>query len=807
MEARSPVPEDTAGHELLSGLNPAQARAVVHGAGRLLVVAGAGSGKTRVLTHRIARLIREEGVSPWSILAITFTNKAADEMRSRVSGLLGESLGRSMWICTFHSACVRILRSHAERLGYQRTFTIYDASDAQRLVAMCVKDQDLDPKRFSARSVLSEISMAKNELVTSEQFAETASMRNDRLIAGVYAEYQRRLREANSMDFDDLLVNTVTLLREHDAVREEYSRRFEHVLIDEYQDTNRAQYELSKLWSSGSGNLCVVGDSDQGVYGFRGADIRNILEFERDFPDATVIALEQNYRSTQQILDAANALIRHNAVRHDKHLFTERPGGEPVFRYEAENEHDEAAFVCTEIDRLVDEHGYRLGDMAVFYRTNAQSRVIEEILVRGGVSYKVVGGTRFYDRREVKDALAYLRVLVNPVDEVSLRRIVNIPRRGIGDQTLARLAVAAEANGLALGEMIRLVDDVPKLGARARAAVQGFCEVLDDLRAELAAGGLTAALEATWERTGYAAELRAENSIESQGRLENLQELLSVAADFLLTDEAVGADGEPLEPVDMVRAFLEQVSLVSETDELPDPDDPTATSVTLMTLHNAKGLEFPVVFVTGMEESVFPHVRSLTDPHQIEEERRLAYVGVTRAMDRLYLTHAVRRSLWGGTNFNTISRFLTEIPEDLVRSVGGDPELKRWSRSRDDFRGERRYNRFERGGSSRTSDRGSRGEADPWEFEGIDIPPEGSDDEPSGMTFGRGRAPDAATAEFASPDFGAGDRVRHERFGDGSILDVTGQGNQAVALVAFDANPRDPKQIMLAPQWLRLEQI
>ncbi|MCC7079002.1 MAG: UvrD-helicase domain-containing protein [Acidimicrobiia bacterium] len=801
-------PEDDNEADLLTGLNGPQQAAVLHAGGRLLVVAGAGSGKTRVLTHRIAHLIRVEGVSPWSILAITFTNKAADEMRARVSGLLGERLGRTMWICTFHSACVRTLRSHAGRLGYERNFTIYDAADAQRLVAMCVKHQDLDPKRFAARSVLAEISTAKNELVTPAEFEAAASMRQDRLVAGVYAEYQRRLVEANAMDFDDLLVNTVTLLRTHADVLAEYAARFEHVLIDEYQDTNRAQYELSKLWSSGSGNLCAVGDSDQGVYSFRGADIRNILEFERDFPDATVIALEHNYRSTQQILDAANALIRNNAIRHDKRLFTERTGGDPVLRYEAESEHDEAAFVCTEIDRLVDEHGYRLGDMAVFYRTNAQSRVLEEVLVRGGIAYRVVGGTKFYDRREVKDALAYLRLLVNPVDEVSLRRVVNVPRRGIGDQTLARLATAAEANGLPLGEMVRLVDDVPGLGARARSAVHGFCEVLDDLQAELAAGGLPAALEATWERTGYAAELRAENSIEAQGRMENLQELLSVAQDFLTSDDAVGADGDPLVPEDMVRAFLESVSLVSETDELADADEPAVTSVTLMTLHNAKGLEFPVVFVTGMEEGVFPHVRSLTDPHQLEEERRLAYVGVTRAMDRIYLTHAVRRSLWGGTNFNAMSRFLKEIPEDLVRTIGGDPELTSWKRRRDEFRDERRYNRFERR-SNASSYRGG----GPWEDEGIDIPRDAVDDEPAGPTFGRGRAPSHAegpggsAAHDAAASFAPGDRVRHTRFGEGSILDVTGEGNQAVALVAFDAHPRDTKQIMLAPQWLRLEKV
>lgn len=779
---------------LLAGLNPRQREAVLHTEGPLLIVAGAGSGKTRVLTHRIAHLIRDLDVSPWAVLAITFTNKAATEMRERVGALVGEGLGRTMWICTFHSACVRILRKHATRLGFTTGFSIYDQSDAQRLTGLCVRDLNLDPKKHAARSVHAAVSAAKNELVTPARFAELATGHADRAIAQVYELYERRLREANAMDFDDLLVRTVELLRCHEDVRAEYTERFRYVLVDEYQDTNQAQYQLSRLWSGAARNLCVVGDGDQSIYAFRGADVRNILEFERDYPDAAVVNLEQNYRSTQEILDAANAVISNNLQRRDKRLFTERRGGHRIQVYEAENEHDEAAFVATEIDRLVDDEGVRMGEIAVFYRTNAQARVLEEVLVRAGVPYKVVGGTRFYDRREIKDSLAYLRLLLNPTDEVSLRRIVNVPRRGIGDQTLSRIAAAAEAAGVPLGEMIARVDEIAELKPRARAAVAGFVDVMDDLRTELAAGGLAAAIEATWESTGYAAELRAESSLESQGRLENLAELLSVAAEFA-TESASGIDDgdDAPAPEEQLRGFLEDVSLVSDADEV----ETGSSSVTLMTLHNAKGLEFPVVFVTGMEEGVFPHVRSLTEPDQLEEERRLAYVGITRAMDRLYLTHAINRSLFGGTSYNSPSRFLAELPAELVDRTGGAAEVRSWRRDRDRFREERGYERFrrDRAPSGGTTAGESHDEID------YDAPRESSI-----ATIGRGAAGCDAGGDAepgAAAAVAAGDRVRHPKFGPGVVLRVEGSGDKATAAVAFDSVGQ--KHLVLA--WARLEHI
>ncbi|MFN8106090.1 MAG: DNA helicase PcrA [Acidimicrobiia bacterium] len=786
----APDEADAGANPLLVGLNDRQREAVLHTEGPLLIVAGAGSGKTRVLTHRIAHLIRDLGVSPWAVLAITFTNKAATEMRERVGALVGDRLGQTMWVCTFHSACVRILRKHAPLLGFATGFSIYDQSDAQRLTALCVRDLNLDPKKFGPRRVHSAISAAKNELVTPDRFAELASGYVDRAVAQVFGLYDRRLREANAMDFDDLLVRTVELLRDHEDVRREYAERFRYVLVDEYQDTNQAQYQLSRLWSAAARNLCVVGDGDQSIYAFRGADVRNILEFERDYPDAVVVNLEQNYRSTQEILEAANSVIAHNLQRRDKRLFTERRGGHRIQVYEAENEHDEAAFVATEIDRLVDDEGVRMGDVAVFYRTNAQARVLEEVLVRAGVPYKVVGGTRFYDRREIKDALAYLRLLVNPADEVSLRRIVNVPRRGIGDQTLSRLAAAAAAAGVPLGEMLARVDEVPDLKPRARAAVAGFVGIIEELGTELATGGLAAAIEATWESTGYAAELRAEASLESQGRLENLAELLTVAAEFAAEARAsVDGDAGAPAPEEQLREFLEDVSLVSDADEV----ETGSSSVTLMTLHNAKGLEFPVVFVTGMEEGVFPHMRSLTEPDQLEEERRLAYVGITRAMDRLYLCHALNRSLFGGTSYNSPSRFLAELPAELVDRTGGAAEVRSWRRDRDRFREERGYARFRR---DRMPAGGAATESSHDEID-YDAPRDSSL-----ATIGRGTADDGADAvPVAAVE--PGDKVRHPKFGSGVVLRVEGAGDKATATVAFESAGQ--KQLVLA--WARLEHV
>ncbi|MEX2555672.1 MAG: DNA helicase PcrA [Actinomycetota bacterium] len=655
------MPLDT---DLLSGLNPVQREAVAHDAGPLLVVAGAGSGKTKVLTHRIAYLIRERKVSPFAILAITFTNKAAGEMKERVGSLVGGRLGAAMWVMTFHSACARILRRDGVRLGFTSSFTIYDDADSERLITYISKELDVDPRRFPPRQIKNAIGKNKDKLVDEEMFAQAAGNNPyDRTIAEVYALYQSRLRQANAMDFDDLIMNTVHLFRLYDDVLEEYRDKFLHVLVDEFQDTNHAQYVLAKLLAERDRNICVVGDLDQSIYKFRGADFTNVLRFEEDFPDARVITLEQNYRSTQTILSAANAVIENNQMRKPKSLWTETAGGELITRYHAENEHEEAAWIAREIERLREEDSRRYGDIALFYRTNAQSRVLEEIFVRMGVPYRVVGSLKFYDRKEIKDALAYLRVLINPADEVSLRRIINTPRRGIGDQTVAALARFADRASVTLSEAVDRVEQNDELAARAQSAVSDLAGILRSLREKVERGVEPAdVLAAVLERTGYVADLEAERSIEAVGRVENLKELIGVAREFA-SDNAEGG----------VSEFLERISLVSDADELSDEEG----AVTIMTLHIAKGLEFPVVFIVGLEDGVFPHVRSMTDPAELEEERRLAYVGITRAKERLYLTHAWQRSLWGGSNFNPPSRFLSEIPEELVRAVESGDESEK----------------------------------------------------------------------------------------------------------------------------------
>jgi DNA helicase-2/ATP-dependent DNA helicase PcrA len=655
------VPLDT---DLLSGLNPVQREAVAHDAGPLLVVAGAGSGKTKVLTHRIAYLIRERKVSPFAILAITFTNKAAGEMKERVGSLVGGRLGAAMWVMTFHSACARILRRDGVRLGFTSSFTIYDDADAERLITYISKELDVDPRRFPPRQIKNAIGKNKDKLVDEEMFAQAAGNNPyDRTIAEVYALYQSRLRQANAMDFDDLIMNTVHLFRLYDDVLEEYRDKFLHVLVDEFQDTNHAQYVLAKLLAERDRNICVVGDLDQSIYRFRGADFTNVLRFEEDFPDARVITLEQNYRSTQTILSAANAVIENNQMRKPKSLWTEMAGGELITRYHAENEHEEAAWIAREIERLREEDSRRYGDIALFYRTNAQSRVLEEIFVRMGVPYRVVGSLKFYDRKEIKDAIAYLRVLINPADEVSLRRIINTPRRGIGDQTVAALARFADRASSTLSDAVDRIEQNDELAVRAQSAVSDLAGILRSLREKVERGVEPAdVLEAVLERTGYVADLESERSIEAVGRVENLKELIGVAREFA-SDNPEGG----------VREFLEQIALVSDADELSDEEG----AVTIMTLHIAKGLEFPVVFIVGLEDGVFPHVRSMTDPAELEEERRLAYVGITRAKERLYLTHAWQRSLWGGSNFNPPSRFLKEIPEELIRAVESGDESEK----------------------------------------------------------------------------------------------------------------------------------
>jgi len=663
-----PAPET-----LLEGLNDPQRRAVLHRDGPLLVVAGAGSGKTRALTHRVAHLIATGDVLPWEVLAITFTNKAADEMRERLVKLIGPVAER-MWVSTFHAACVRMLRSHADRLGYRRSFTVYDDADSRRLVEHVLRDLNIDAKKLPSRSVQAAISSAKAELVEPDAFRGSAVSVFDRRIADVYSEYQQRLFAASAMDFDDLLLQTVRLLRGFPEVLESYQARFKQVLVDEYQDTNRAQNEIVLMLGAAHHNVTVVGDSDQAIYGWRSADIRNILEFEEKFPDAAVIPLEQNYRSTKTILDAANAVIANNTTRVPKDLWTTGERGEPLLRYRAEDEYDEAAWVASEIVRLHDTEGLAYSDVAVFYRTNAQSRALEEELVREGVSYRVVGGTRFYDRREVKDVLAYLRVLANPSDEVSARRIVNVPRRGVGDSSVERMVKWARGNGCSFADALAHASEAG-VTARAVKGVDRLRELLEELRAMQQSGaGPGQLIEAVVERTGYAAELEAVETLEAIGRLENIAELEGAAAEYDDLDE-----------------FLESVALVSDVDEL----EADADRASLMTMHTAKGLEFPAVFLVGMEDGVFPHLRALDDPIRLEEERRLAYVGITRARRHLYVSHAWSRTLWGSTSHAIPSRFLSELPDELVRDVGGsssartDPlrSLSAWTRRRTGLRG------------------------------------------------------------------------------------------------------------------------
>ncbi len=688
------VPAGASVEMLLDGLNPQQREGVLHEGGPLLLVAGAGSGKTRVLTHRIAYLLAARGVRPGQVLAITFTNKAAAEMRERVAALVGPR-AQTMWVSTFHSACVKILRREAGRVGLKSNFSIYDAADSQRLMAMVCRELDLDPKRYPPRAFSHQVSNLKNELVDEEEYAARAveGTHVERMLAQAYSGYQRRLRQANAMDFDDLIMSTVNILQAFPDVAAHYRRRFRHVLVDEYQDTNRAQYVLVRELVGGSlsqvmaqaerkqggeaaeptvppAELTVVGDADQSIYAFRGATIRNIVEFETDYPNARTVLLEQNYRSTQTILSAANAVIERNPDRKPKRLWTAGETGAAIIGYVADSEHDEAAFVAEEIDRLTDAHGVRPGDVAVFYRTNAQSRALEEVFVRVGLPYKVVGGTRFYERREVKDALAYLRVLANPDDTVNLRRILNVPKRGIGDRAEACVVALADRERVSFAAALLRAEEAPGIATRSLSSITAFNDLIEGLRTLVEAGsGPAVLLEAVLEQTGYLAELRASHDPQDESRIENLSELVAVAQEYEAT-AAEAPDGPSL------TEFLEQVSLVADADEVPDeavadgehsaqPHE-DAGVVTLMTLHTAKGLEFPTVFLTGMEDGTFPHMRSLGDHGELAEERRLAYVGITRARERLYLSRAAVRSAWGQPNYHPASRFLEEIPAALV---------------------------------------------------------------------------------------------------------------------------------------------
>lgn len=752
-DAKPPGPSPA--DQLLDGLNPQQRQAVVHEGSPLLIVAGAGSGKTAVLTRRIAYLMAARGVGVGQILAITFTNKAAAEMRERVVGLVGEK-ARYMWVSTFHSTCVRILRNQAALIeGLNSNFSIYDADDSRRLLQMVGRDLGLDIKRYSPRLLANAISNLKNELIDPHQALAGLTEDSDdlaRAVASVYDEYQRRLRAANALDFDDLIGETVAVLQAFPQIAQYYRRRFRHVLVDEYQDTNHAQYVLVReLVGRDSndgippGELCVVGDADQSIYAFRGATIRNIEDFERDYPDTRTILLEQNYRSTQNILSAANSVIARNAGRREKRLWTDAGAGELIVGYVADNEHDEARFVAEEIDALAEGSEITYNDVAVFYRTNNSSRSLEEVLIRAGIPYKVVGGVRFYERKEIRDIVAYLRVLDNPGDAVSLRRILNTPRRGIGDRAEACVAVYAENTGVSFGDALVAAAQgkVPMLNTRAEKAIAGFVEMFDELRGRLD-DDLGELVEAVLERTGYRRELEASTDPQELARLDSLNELVSVAHEFSTDREnaaALGPDDEDVPDTGVLADFLERVSLVADADEIPEHG---AGVVTLMTLHTAKGLEFPVVFVTGWEDGMFPHMRALDNPTELSEERRLAYVGITRARQRLYVSRAIVRSSWGQPMLNPESRFLREIPQELIdwRRTAPKPSF-----------------------SAPVSGAGRFGSA-----------------RPSPTRSGASRRPLLVLQ--------VGDRVTHDKYGLGRVEEVSGVGESAMSLIDFGSSGR-----------------
>ncbi len=867
---------------LLAGLNPQQRRAVVHEGGQLLIVAGAGSGKTRVLTHRIAHLLATGRARSGEILAITFTNKAAGEMRERVEGLIGPAAQR-MWVSTFHSACVRILRREASTLGIKSSFSIYDAADSQRLITLVIRELNLDPKKFPARGLANKISDLKNELIDPETYARQAGVNLvvddgaaaprvpefDQVLAAVYSRYQTRLGQAHALDFDDIIMTTVNLLQAFPAVAEHYRRRFRHILVDEYQDTNHAQYVLVRELTGVGGpadpdhaaepnpaepnaaepnaaalppaELTVVGDADQSIYAFRGATIRNILEFEADYPDATTIYLEQNYRSTQNILSAANAVIARNPDRRPKRLWTDSGSGAPIVGYVADNEHEEARFVAEEIDRLGDTDGVRPGDVAIFYRTNAQSRALEEVLIRVGLPYKVVGGTRFYERREVKDAVAYLRALANPDDDVSLRRVLNVPKRGLGERCEAMIATLADRERISFGAALVRAEEAPGMTTRTLNPLRVFRDLFAELRAMVEAGDPPAdILGAVLERTGYLAELRDSDDPQDQSRVENLAELHAVAQEFGRQEP----DGD-------LADFLERVSLVADADQIPAEDvadgaaggageghagdgaagaaagDPGAGAadpgvVTLMTLHTAKGLEFPVVFLTGLEDGTFPHVRSLHDGGELAEERRLAYVGITRARRRLYLTRSAVRSAFGMANEYPASRFLDEVPEELMdwrrressmQTLRGGGSLWGWgdrsggggvagtggfgggfgSRGRDGAGSGFRPGGVGRRGEGAGDEMGTPGPTSPFRAGAGGARAGGA-----GARTGGGRPASAGSgAKFGSatprddadvPSLRVGDKVTHDAYGLGTVVALEGAGRGEVAKIDFGAD-------------------
>ena len=722
---------------LLEGLNPQQSEAVTHAGGPLLVVAGAGSGKTRVLTRRIAYLMSRRNVAPYQILAITFTNKAAGEMKERVADLVGP-IAKSMWVSTFHSACVRILRQEATRLGYSNSFSIYDSADSQRLITIVAKELNLDPKKYPARQFQSMISNAKNELMGPQDYVNAASNQFEQVVADVYAVYQQRLIRANAMDFDDLILKTVEVLQRYPEAKARFRSRFRHVLVDEYQDTNHAQYILvkelvgSELEGQSPAELCVVGDADQSIYGFRGATIRNILQFELDYPNARTVLLEQNYRSTQNILNAANAVITKNESRKEKNLWSDAGAGSPLTGYVAESEHDEADFIAGEIKSLQREGVSTPGDTAIFYRTNAQSRVFEEVFMRNALPYKVVGGLRFYERREVKDLLAYLRVLANLEDEISLRRIINVPKRGIGDTSLDYVDEFARINDISFWQGLLRVSENGSVPARAAQAINEFTSMVSALAVLVEAKTKPSVIvEAALEQSGLLKELADSTDPQDEVRVENLKELVAVSMEY--EERPVDELGEDEEI--SLAGFLEKVSLVADADEIPEGEDHGGV-VTMMTLHTAKGLEFPTVFLTGMEDGIFPHSRTLGEKDEIEEERRLAYVGLTRARQRLYISRAEYRSTWGAPNYNPPSRFLDEIPEDVIE----------------------------------------------WRNQGR------SSLSPSLVTRSRTATtppPRATGKKSVAMELAIGERVSHDTFGLGTVVAVAGAGDKAEATINF----------------------
>ena len=717
---------------LLEGLNPEQESAVTHQGGPLLVVAGAGSGKTRVLTRRIAYLLATRKVEPFEILAITFTNKAAGEMKERVAALVGKR-AKAIWVSTFHSACVRILRQEGTRLGFSSSYSIYDQADSVRLVTLVMRDLNLDQKRYNPRAVAALISNAKNELLGPADYRNATTNHFEEIVAEVYAIYQQRLTSANALDFDDLIMKTVEVLQKFPDARARYRTRFKHILVDEYQDTNHAQYilirELVGTDRDGipAAELCVVGDADQSIYGFRGATIRNILQFEEDYPDATTILLEQNYRSTQNILSAANSVISKNESRKEKNLWSDSGSGPKLSGFVAENEHHEAEFVRDELFKLSKEGTSKFGETAIFYRTNAQSRVFEEVFMRSAVPYKVVGGVRFYERKEIKDLLAYLRVLVNPNDEVSLRRIINTPKRGIGDRALDAIDDVAKRDSISFWSALATSNST-ELSPRANASIQAFVSMLVALQVLVEANRPPSTIAAAiLEQSGLLEELRASHDPQDEVRVENLEELVAVIEEY---EERAISEGE----TPTLGAFLEEVSLVADADEIPEGDDHGGV-VTLMTLHTAKGLEFPTVFLTGMEEGVFPHSRTLGEKNELEEERRLAYVGLTRARERLYLSRAEYRSAWGAPNYNPPSRFLEEIPENLIE----------WNKSASGFT------------------------SPPITRKKHSSPP----------------PPRATGKQSSGLQLSIGDRVSHDTFGLGTVIAVSGEGEKAEATINF----------------------